>query len=157
MKKDNGLRPLISAVPVDEIDVDQIMSIHRNSGHMGVRHATYFVKRICPMTTKLAIWMGKECQSIDTALIHWEKRKLEMNRNWQRQGMDITQYGTRQFLMFTDCEPSCFSIWKQLARQDSASVIRQLEVEFFKHSPPHKLLTDNTAFCSREFTSLVHE
>lgn len=45
-----------------------------------------------------------------------------------------------------------FPIWKQLARQDSASVLRQLVAVFFERGPLNKLLTDNnTAFCSREF------
>ena len=72
--------------------------------------------------------------------------------------MDITHYGAHHFLTLTDCGPSCSSIWRQLARQDSASVIRQLETVFFERSPPHKLLIDNdTAFCSREFRALAND
>ena len=72
--------------------------------------------------------------------------------------MDITHYGACHFLMLIDCDPSRFSIWKQLARQDSATVIRQLETVFFERDPPHELLTDNDpAFCSSKFRAFVHE
>ena len=68
------------------------------------------------------------------------------------------QYGARHFLTLTDCGPSRFSIWRQLARQDSASVICQLETVFFERGPPHELLTDNdTAFCSREFMAFAND
>ena len=91
------------------------------------------------------------------ALINWEKGKLEVNRNWQRLGMDITHYGANHFLTFTDCGLSHFLIWKQLVRQNLASVIHELEMVFFKHGPPHKLLMDDTAFCSREFSAFTHD
>ena len=84
--------------------------------------------------------MCEECQSIDPAPIQWEKGKAEVNRNWQRLGMDITHYSTHHFLMLTDCGPSHFSILKQLGRQDLASMICQLEAVFFKHGPPHEIL-----------------
>ena len=57
--------------------------------------------------------------------------------------MDITHYNTHHFLRLMDCGPSRFSIWKQLARQDLASVICQLEVVFFELGPLHKILMDN--------------
>ena len=105
---------------------------------------------------KSAIQICEECQSIDPALILWEKGKLEVKRNWQRLGMDITHYSAHHFLTLTDCGPTHFSIWKQLARQDSASVIHQLEAVFFKHGPPHEILTDNdTVFCTKEFQAFT--
>lgn len=36
MKKENRPGPLINAVHVDELDMSQIMSIHRSSGHLRV-------------------------------------------------------------------------------------------------------------------------
>ena len=72
--------------------------------------------------------------------------------------MNITHYGTRHFFMLTDCGSSHFSIWNQLARQDSATVIRQLEAMFFERGPPHEPLTDNDpAFCSSEFRAFARE
>ena len=120
-----------------------------------MRRTTYFVRRIFPTIAKVAIksaiWMCEECPSIDPALIQWEKGKLEVNRNWQRLGMDITHYSTRHFFTLTDCGLS------QLASQDSASVIHQLEVVFFEHDPLHEILTVNdTAFCSKEFQAFAH-
>ena len=77
---------------------------------------------IAKALVKSAIPMCEECQSTDPALIQREKGKLEGKRNWQRLGMDIPHYSACHFLMFTDCGPLHFSIWKQLARQDSASM-----------------------------------
>ena len=121
-----------------------------------------YVKEIHLMTTKVAvksaIQMCEECQSIDPAPNYWEKRKLEVNRNWHRLGMYIMHYGACYVLTLTNCDPSHFSIWNQLVRQDLVSVIRQLEAVFFEQSPSHKLLTDNdTGFCSREFRIFVNE
>ena len=148
MKKENEPEPLIGAAHADKLDVSQIMAIHRGSGHPGVRRTTYFVGEFA----QKAIRLCEECQSIDPALIQWEKGKLKVNRNWQRLGMGIKHYSTRHFLTLTDCGPSRFSIWKQLVRQDSASVIHQLEVVFFQCGPLHEILTDNdTAFHNKEF------
>ena len=162
IKIENGPKQLINAIHMDVLDADQIMAIHRSSGHPGVWHTAYFVRRIFPATpratVKMAIRTCEECQSIDPAPVHWEKGTLEVDDNWQRLGMDITHYGAHHFLTLTDCYLSCFSIWRQLARQDSASVIYQLETVFFERGPPHKLLTDNdTAFCSREFRAFAND
>ena len=78
------------------LDASQILAIPRGSGHLGVQRTTYFVRRICPTIAKTAvksnIQMCEECQSIDPAPIQWEKGKLEVNRDWQRRGIDITHY-----------------------------------------------------------------
>ena len=162
IKMENGPKPLIGAIPVDELDTDQIMAIHRSSGHPGVRCTTYFIRRICPVTLRAAMKMAirtcEECQSIDPAPVHWEKGTLEVDDNWQKLGMGLTHYGAHHLLTLTDCGPLRFSIWRQLARQDSASMIRQLETVFFERGPPHELLTDNdTAFCSREFRAFAND
>ena len=162
IKLENGPKPLIGAIHVDELDADQIIAILRSSGHPGVQCTTYFIRRICPVTPRAAIKMAiricEECQSIDPVPVHWEKRTLKVDNNWQRLGMDITHYGAHHFLTLTDGGPSHFSIWRQLERQDSASVIHQLEKMFFEHGPPQKLLTDNDmAFCSREFRAFAND
>ena len=106
------------SIHIDELNADQIMSIHRRSGHPGVWHTTYFVRRICPPTTnaavRSAIWACEDCQLIVPAPIHWEKWKLEVYGNWQRLGMDIMLYGARHFL--------------QLARQNSLTCVSVIAV-----------------------------
>lgn len=65
-------------------------------------------------------------------------------------------HGVHHFLMLTNSGLSHVSILKQLANQDSASVIRQLEAVFC--GPLHELLTNNNrAFCSREIRAFAHE
>ena len=109
IKMENGPMPLIDAIHVDELDADQIMAIHRSSGHPRARHTTYFVRRICPATPRAAIKMAirtcEECESIDPAPVHWEKGTLEVDDNWQRLGMNITYYGAHHFLTLTDYAP----------------------------------------------------
>lgn len=59
--------------------------------------------------------------------------------------MDICHVGDQHYLTLTDCGPSRYTIWRRLARQDSASVIQQLESIFLERSAPKELLTDNAA------------
>ena len=85
MKKGNRPEPLISATQVDELNADQILTIHRNSRHSGVRRTTYFFRKVCPPTTKAAVRSAiqncEKCQWIDPAPIHWQKGKLEVSEN----------------------------------------------------------------------------
>ena len=85
MKMENWPKTLIGAIHVDEQNVDQIMAIHRSSGHPGVWRTSYFVRKICPATLKAAVKMAirtyEECQSIDPAPVHWEKGTLEVDDN----------------------------------------------------------------------------
>ena len=116
MKMENGPKLLNGAIHMDELNADQIMAIHRSSGHPGVQGTTYFIRRICPATPraaiKMAIRMCEEYQSIDPAPVYWEKGTLEVDDNWQRVGMNITHYGAHYFLTLTDCGPLHFSIWR---------------------------------------------
>ena len=82
MKMENGPKPLISAILMDELNADQIIAIHRSSGHLGMQCTIYFIRRICPATPraaiKIAIRTCEECQSIEPAPFHWEKGTLEV-------------------------------------------------------------------------------
>ena len=133
MKMENGPKPLIGAIHVDELNADQTIAIHRSNGHPGVRRTTYFVRRICPATPRAAVGMAirtcEECQSIDPAPVHWEKGTLEVDDNWQRVQMDIMHYGAHHFLTLTNCGPSRFSISRQLAIGKTR--LCQLETVFF--------------------------
>ena len=71
--------------------------------------------------------------------------------------MDITHYGRQHFLTLIDCGPTRFAIWRPLVRQDSSSVICELESILYKRGPPEEMLTDNTAFCSMKFRHFVDE
>ena len=55
-----------------------------------------------------------------------------------------------------DCGLTRFAIWHPLVKQDSSSVIRELESIFYERGPPEEILTDNdTAFCSMEFRRFI--
>ena len=63
MKKHSEPGPLIGALYMDEQDVDQIMPIHRSSENPRVWQTTYFVKRVCPLITKIAVKSAKNASS----------------------------------------------------------------------------------------------
>ena len=52
--------------------------------------------------------------------------------------------------MLIDCGPSRFAIWKRLHHQNSADIIKQLEVVFCEREPPIELFTDNGAAFYRQ-------
>ena len=96
------------------------------------------------------------CQSIDPAPAKWLKGSLDVQRVWQRVGMDITHYKGCSYLTLIDCGPSRFAIWRQLRLQTSASITGQLEVVFSERGAPKELLTDNdTAFRSSIFATFA--
>ena len=93
------------------------------------------------------------CQSIDPAPVKWAKGELNVDEIWHRVGMDVTHGNGCHYLTLIDCEPTRFAVWRRLQRQDTDSVIRQLELVFFERGAPEELLTDNDpAFRSGAFT-----
>ena len=160
MKKEAGPVPLLSTASVEA--ADKIREIHHNSGHSGVRRTYYFVQLTNPSVLKSAVRaVVKECQtcqSIDPAPARWQKGQLGTDTTWSQLGMDVTDYGSQHFLTLIDCGPTRFAIWHPLVRQDSSSVISELESIFYERGPPEEILTDNdTAFCSMEFRHFVDE
>ena len=70
--------------------------------------------------------------------------------------MDICHVGDDHYLTLVDCGPSRYAIWRQIRRQDTASVIAQLEVVFLERCAPRELLTDNyTSFRSVSFLEFI--
>ena len=74
LKLENGPKPLIGTIHMDELNADQTMAIHRSSGHLGVWYNIYFIRRICPATPRAAIKTTirtcEECQSTEKKE-HW--------------------------------------------------------------------------------------
>ena len=160
MKKEAGPVPLLCAASVEA--VDKIREIHHDSGHPGVRRTYYIAQLTNSSESKSAVRaVVKECQtcqSIDPAPARWRKGQLGTDTTWSRLGMDVTHYGSQHFLTLIDCGPTRFAIWRPLVRQDSSSVIRELESIFYKRGPPEEILMDNdTAFCSMEYRRFVDE
>ena len=72
--------------------------------------------------------------------------------------MDITHYSVNGFLMLTDCGPTCFTAWCQLAHQDVSAIVQELKSIFFEHGAPAEILTDNApAFCGQNFPTFTEE
>ena len=162
MKRDAEPVTTTCAASTGGLNAGQIMAIHQRSGHPGVRRTWYFVRLTNPSISKSAVrTVVKECQacqSIDPAPVRWRKGQLGTSDAWSRVGMDITHYGGKHFLTLIDCGPTRFAVWRPLLRQDSSSVIRQLESVFCERGPPEEVLTDNdTAFCSQQFRQFLAE
>ena len=70
--------------------------------------------------------------------------------------MDVTYFGQQLYLTLIDCGPSHFAIWKPLYCQDSANIIKQLEMVFCERGLPIELLTDNgAALCGQRFAEFA--
>ncbi|XP_066985023.1 uncharacterized protein [Macrobrachium rosenbergii] len=139
---------------------DGIKEIHHAAGHPGVRRTLYFVKKVHPGVTRrqvqAVVKCCEACQSIDPAPVKWQKGSLEVDRVWQRVGMDITHYDGWPYLTLIDCGPSRFAIWHRLRFQTSETIIGQLETLFYERGVPEELLTDNdTAFRSKLFADFA--
>jgi hypothetical protein len=90
--------------------------------------------------------------------VRWNKGCLSVGEIWHRVGMDITHYEGQHFLTLIDHGPSRFTIWRPLRRQDSPSIVQQLESIFYERGAPGEILTDNdTAFRSRAFESFAEK
>ena len=144
IKKEAGPVLLLCAASVEA--ADKIREIHHDSGHPGVRRTYYFVQLTNPSVSKSAVRaVVKECQtcqSIDPTPARWREGRLGTDTTWSRLGMDVTHYGSQHFLTLIDCRPTRFAIWRLLVRQDSSSVIRELESIFYERGPPEEILTD---------------
>ena len=58
--------------------------------------------------------------------------------------MDVTHVNGCHYLTLIDCGPIRFAVWRRLPRQDTDSVIKQLELVFFERGAPVELLTATT-------------
>ena len=148
-------RPVCGAV-IDTLSAERIMKIHEDTGHHGIRRTLYFSRRVCPAVCRKDVQQVvracQVCQSIDPAPVKWAKGELNVEEVWSRVGMDVTHVNGRHYLTLIDCGPARFAVWRQLRRQDTASIIEQLEMVFLDRGAPPEILTDNdTAFRSEAF------
>lgn len=112
-----------------------IANIHTTSGHPGVRRTMYFCRRLYPTVRRKhvrdVVRNCRQCQSIDPAPARWQKGELGVSDIWARVSMDTCHVGNQLYLTLIDCGPTRYAIWKRLRRQDSSSIIEQLEPVFF--------------------------
>ena len=114
---------------------ESIEEIHQATGHQGVKRSLYFARRVNPDVkegqVREVVSRCERCCSIDPAPMKWEKGSLGVDVMWDRVGMDITHYQGMHFLSLIDHGPSRFAVyWRPLRRQDSGSVIQQVESVF---------------------------
>ncbi|KFD62489.1 LOW QUALITY PROTEIN: hypothetical protein M514_13004, partial [Trichuris suis] len=150
----------VCAPTVDSCVEQIIAKIHHDAGHPGVRRTLYFARRVCPTVSRQQVRQVvincEACQSINPAPVRWRHGRLNVEKVWQRLGMDVTHFGGRPYLALIDCGPSRFAIWRPLRLHTSADVVGQLETVFYERGAPEELLTDNdTAFRSKAFAQLA--
>ena len=142
---------------IESLSDETIASIHEETGHHGIKRTLYFSRKVSPAVTRRDVRrVVKACQSIDPAPVKWPKGKLNVDEIWHRVGMDVTHVNGGHYLTLIDCGPTRFAVWRRMQRQDTASVIQQLESVFFERGAPVELLTDNDpAFRSGAFTQIA--
>ena len=152
-----GVTQVKKTIGAGPIEIDEtISSIHEETGHHGIKRTLYFSRKVSPAVTRRdvrrVVIACQVCQSIDPAPVKWARGQLNVDETWHRVGMDVTHVNGCHYLTLIDCGPSRFAVCRRLRRQDTASVIQQLELVFFERGAPAELLTDNdTAFRSAAF------
>ncbi len=119
--------------------------------HFGTDRTLYLAQRCYPEASIArrdveAVVRGcHRCKSIDPAPVRWDSGKLDVATNWYRVACDVTHYGGDMYLSLVDCGPSRFAIWRRIAAEGAAEVVRQFEEIFRERGPPWQLLLDNSA------------
>ena len=139
-----------------------IVKLHHDCDHPGIRRTLYFARRLDPTIVRRQVQQVvsscQVCRSVDPALGRWRAGVLEVKETWHRAGIDITHHASRPYLTLVDHGPSCFSIWRQLRRQTAACVVQQLESIFYERGAPYEILLDNEmAFRSKCFRNFAEE
>ncbi|KFD46646.1 hypothetical protein M514_12501 [Trichuris suis] len=85
------------ATAVDPGVEQLIVEVHHSAGHPGIRRTLYFARRrdhtIPKRTVRKVISTCNVCQSIDPAPAKWKRGHLQVDKIWQRIGMNITHCG----------------------------------------------------------------
>ena len=141
---------------IDSLSDETIASIHEETGHHGIKRTLYFSRKVSPAVTRRDVKACQVCQSIDRAPVKWPKGKLNVDEIWHRVGMDVTHVNGGHYLTLIYYGPTPFAVWRRMQRQDTESVIQQLDSVFFERGAPVELLTDNDpAFRSGAFTQFA--
>ena len=141
---------------IESLSDERIARIHEETGHHGIKRTLYFSRKLSPAVTRKdvrrVVKACQVCQSIDSAPVKWARGELNVDEIWHRVGMDVTHVNGCHYLTLIDCGPTRFAVWRRLQRQDTDSVIQQLELVFFERGALVELLTDNDpAFRSGAF------
>lgn len=156
----NSEREHLVCGAADTVTPEEVNNIHETCGHPGIRRTLYFCKRLYPSVQRHqvrdVVQKCRQCQAIDPAPEKWQRGELSVPKIWSRVSMDICHVNHKHYLTLIDCGPSRYAIWRNIRRQDTASVIEQLESVFLERGAPEELLTDNaTSFRSSLFTQFA--
>jgi ribonuclease HI len=143
------------------VALEAITNSHQQH-HSGVNRSLYLARQTLPQVTReqvtKVIRSCKQCQSIDPAPVQHEPGKLSVESNWKRLAVDVTHYRGRSYLSMVDCGPSRFAIWREVAAECAASIVRNLDQVFRERGPVEEVLVDNsTTFHSQAVAELCQK
>ena len=128
---------------------ENIMAVHENVGHQGVRRTLWYARRelgraaVTKSAVRAVVRSCQVCASIDPAPTRWRHGSLEVERTWERLAMDVTHFRGKHYLTLVDCGPSRYAIWREIRHSDASQITRELETIFLERGAPAEILTDN--------------
>ena len=57
------------------------------------------------------------CQSVDPAPVQWQVHRFEVDKVWEKVGIDTVHYKQRFFLSVVDHGPSRFAVWRLIPNE----------------------------------------
>ena len=159
-----GDRVVAAAAPTSPAQVElraRVAAVHHQVGHPGVRKTLWYARRELPENVRRedarAVVRGCDvCRSIDPAPVRWRHGHLGVEMPWARLAADMVHVGASFYLSVIDCGPTRFALWRQLRRNTSEEVVRELEQIFWERGAPAELILDNgSEFRSRAVQALL--
>ena len=127
--------------------------------HMGVERTLFLAKQLDPEVSREEVQRMvkncRQCQSVDPPPSRHTEGNLHVSLNWSRLAVDVTHFRGVPYLSVVDCGPGRFAIWRELKRETSRSVYKELQQIFRERGPVDEVLMDNAlSFKSAELMQL---
>ena len=143
------LRPPVTVAIVGPDGTLEMRAAERahDVAHLGVQATLYFARELLASVTEAdadrAVRTCEWCASISPHPVNPGEGTLDVPVVWERLAADVTHLRGDKFLTVIDCRPSRYTVWKQIASDDVASVAGGLEDVFRLFGPPEQIVFDN--------------
>ena len=130
-----------------------------NQHHMGVERTWFLARQLDPQVSREKVQMVvkkcRQCQSINPPPSKHEGGDLHVGVDWSRLAIDVTHYRGVPYLSVVDCGPGRFTIWRELKRETSQCIFKELQQIFRERGPVDEIVMDNAcSFKSAEIMQL---
>ena len=138
------------AIEGEQESTDILKKLHEIH-HFGVKRMKFLARklwgpeRVTESQIQAVVKGCSRCTSIDPAPMKWERGELGVKKTWQRLATDVTHTTEGKFLMFIDCGPSLFTVWRKIKSENDEEICTVLKAVFNEFGPPKELLMDNFA------------